>query len=113
MLRLLNPHVAHSTGGAVGKTAFNICVSPEAEAEIKTCHLGQLNLHELIIKAKNTFIGIYYYVLLRRIPLQSCFVLNCQNHYHNILQQLHFKIKTLRLSWLICCARKKPQEFLY
>lgn len=62
MLRSANPQTAHSAGDAVSKTAFSICVSPEAEAEIKTCHQGQLNLHELNIKEKNAFVGIYFYV---------------------------------------------------
>lgn len=105
--------MAHNAGDAISKTAFSICVSPEAEAEIKTCHQGQLNLHELTIKAKNAFEGIYFYVSFRRIPVHSrFFLLNCQSHSEAILQQLNLEIKTLRLSWL-SCARKKDSRILY
>lgn len=71
MLRSAKSQIAHNAGDAISKTSFSICVSPEAEAEIKTCHQGQLNLHELTIKAKNAFEGIYFYVLFRRMPVHS------------------------------------------
>lgn len=73
MLRSANSQIAHSAGDALSRTAFSICVSPEAEAEIKTCHQGQLNLHEPTIKAKNAFKGIYFYVPFRRMLVHSSF----------------------------------------
>lgn len=107
MLRSAKFQIAHNAGDAISKTAFSICFSPEAEAEIKTCHQGQLNLHELAIKAKKAFKGIYFYVPFRSMPVHSSFfLLNYQSHSEDILQQLNLEIKTLRLSFL-SCARKK------
>lgn len=113
--KMLHPHVAYSAWDSLSKTAFSICVCPEAETEIKTCHLGQLNLHELTIKAKNAFTGICFYVVFRRMVVHSLFfffLLNSQNYYQD-MQNLNLEIKTLRLCWLICCARNKTQEFSY